>query len=98
LDAFKKKTMEARKDGMLDEQEAGPITWVLFQHMLQGSLHEKTSMGIFTSTVALHSALNQYWWSCLALFPCTVGEDSLIVRYGKSKTNQIGEKVHDKHL
>ena len=26
LDAFKKETVEARKDGMLDEQEADPIT------------------------------------------------------------------------
>jgi hypothetical protein len=41
LVAFKKETTMAKKDGMLDEQEADPITWMLFQKILQRALERK---------------------------------------------------------
>ena len=36
--------------------------------------------------------------STLALHNFCVGEDHGIVRYDKTKANQTGEKVHDKHF
>ena len=41
LSAFKKETATAKKDGMLDEQEADPISKNLFRIMLQWALAEK---------------------------------------------------------
>ena len=41
LAAAKKETTVAKRDGMLDEQEANPITWTLFAKILQWTLDRK---------------------------------------------------------
>ena len=41
LAAAKKETTVAKRDGMLDEQEANPITWTLFAKILQWALDRK---------------------------------------------------------
>jgi hypothetical protein len=41
LAAFKKETTTAKKDGMLDEQEADPISKTLFRLILQWTLAQK---------------------------------------------------------
>jgi hypothetical protein len=98
LVAFKKETTVAKKDGMLDEQEADPITWTLFRKILQWALDRKN---IFLWVFSILQ------WNCMArsinigvlAFHCfRVGEDCIIVRYDKSKADQTGEKVSDKHV
>jgi len=98
LGAFKKETMSAKKDGMLDEQEADPISRTLFRMILQWGLQEK-NVFLWVFTILQ--------WNCmsrsiniggLALHCFRPGEDNLTVKYDKSKADQSGEKLHEKHL
>jgi hypothetical protein len=57
LNAFKKETTQAKKDGMLDEQEADPISWSLFRTMLGWALKE---MNIFLWVFSILQ------WNCMA--------------------------------
>jgi hypothetical protein len=86
------------KDGMLDEKEADPISWGLFRKILQWAIERKN----------IHLwAFSILQWNCmarsinigvLALHCFRVGEDNIKVRYDKSKSDQSGEKVSDKHV
>jgi hypothetical protein len=98
LGAFKKETTTAKKEGMLDEQEANPILQTLFRLILQWALAQK-NIFIWVYTILQ--------WNCmarsinigsLALHCFTPGEDNNIkVKYDKTKSDQTGEKVHEKH-
>ena len=96
--SFKKETTTAKRDGMLDEQEADPISRTLFRQMLKWALADKN---IF---VWVFSILQ---WNCMArsvnigvlgFHNFRVEEDSVVIKYDKSKNDQTGEKAHDKHL
>jgi hypothetical protein len=89
----------AKKEGMLDEQEANPITWSLFQKILQWWALDRKNIYLWVFSILQ--------WNCmacsinigvLALHCFRVGEDAIIVRYDKSMADQTGEKVSDKHV
>ena len=97
LGAFKKETTTAKKDGMLDEQDADPISQTLFRLILQWALAQK-NIFIWVFTILQ--------WNCmarsiniggLALHCFGPGEDNVRVKYDKNKCDQTGEKVHEKH-
>ena len=81
LVAFKKETATAKKDGMLDEQEADPISWVLFQNMLQWSLEEQNVYLWAFSLLQWHCMAHSINVGGLALHCFRVGEDNLVVKY-----------------
>ena len=98
LKAFKKETVQAKKNGMLDEREADPIPWSLFLSMCMWALKEGN---IF---VWVYSMLQ---WNCMArsinigvlgLHNFRCGEDNVVCKYDKTKSDQSGEKLHDKHI
>jgi hypothetical protein len=96
--AFKKETMMEKKDGMLDEQEVDPITWSLFQKILQWALDRKNIYLWVFSILQWNCMAHSINIGVLALHCFHVGEDAIIVRYDKSKADQTGEKVSDKHV
>jgi hypothetical protein len=98
LVAFKKETTMAKKDGMLDEQEADPITWTLFRKILQWALDRKNIYLWVFSILQWNCMARSINIGVLALHCFRVGEDCIIVRYDKSKADQTGEKVSDKHV
>lgn len=98
LAAFKKETAKAKKGGMLDEQEADPISWVLFRQMLHWALVEKNVFLWVFSLLQWHLMARSINVGGLALHCFRVGEDNLAGKYDKSKTDQTGEKGHDKHM
>jgi hypothetical protein len=98
LNSFKKETRTAKANGQLDENEADPISWALLRRMCQWALEEGN---IF---VWVYSLLQ---WGCmarsisigsLAFHNFRMGEDSIICKYDRHKTDQVGESSHDKHL
>jgi hypothetical protein len=98
LNSFKKVTRNAAKEGKLDEQQADPITMTLHSKFLKWSLLSKN---VF---VWVHSIMQ---WNCmarsiniapLALHNMIVMEDAIRVKYDKTKADQTGDKVRDKHL
>jgi hypothetical protein len=98
LVAFKKETTMAKKDGMLDEQEADPITWTLFRKILQWALDRKNIYLWVFSILQWNCMARSINIGVLALHCFRVGKDCLIIRYDKSKADQTGEKVSDKHV
>jgi hypothetical protein len=69
LVAFKKETTMAKKDGMLDAQEADPITWTLFRKILQWALDRNIfTCGYFrfSNGTAWHVPLTLASWLCIA--------------------------------
>jgi hypothetical protein len=98
LNAFKKECAKAKAEGNLDEREADPISWGLFRIILGWALSENN---VFVWVFSLLQ------WACmarsisigvLAFHNFRLGEDNIICRYDKHKSDQTGETVHDKHL
>ena len=93
MKSFKKETKKAAKYGLLGEHEADPISWTLFNFILQWAL-EKGSILIWVFSI-LH-------WNCmerlinigaLAYHNFQTGDDYIKIRYDKTKSYQSGEKV-----
>ena len=98
LKAFKKETKVAAKDGLLDEREADPISWTLFKLILKWAI-EGGCMLIWTFSLLQ--------WNCmgrsknigeLAYHMFTTGDDYIKIRYDKTKADQDGQKIKDKHI
>ena len=98
LSAFKKECAKAKSEGNLDEREADPISWALFRIILEWALSENN---IFVWVFSLLQ------WGCMArsinigvlgFHNFRLGEDNIICRYDKHKSDQTGETAHDKHL
>ena len=98
LKSFKKETKAAAKDGLLDEREADPISWTLFKLILKWAI-EAGSIIIWTFSLLQ--------WNCmarsknigdLAYHNFTVGDDYIKIRYDKTKADQDGERIKDKHM
>jgi hypothetical protein len=98
LNAFKKECARAKAEGNLDEREADPLSWGLFRIILTWALSENN---IFVWVFSLLQ------WGCmarsisigvLAFHNFRLGDDNIICRYDKHKSDQTGETAHDKHL
>ena len=98
LNAFKKEFGKAREEGKVDEREADPISWALFRIILGWALTENN---VFVWVFSLLQ------WSCMArsinigvlsFHNFRLGEDNIVCRYDKHKSDQTGETAHDKHL
>ena len=98
LHSFKKETRKAKKDGLLDEQEADPIPYTLFRQLLQWSL-DGSNIFLWVFTILQ--------WNCMArsinigvlgIHNFQIGNDSIKIRYDSSKSDQTGEKVNDKNV
>jgi hypothetical protein len=98
LAAFKKETTLAKKDGMLDEQEADPILWTLFQNILQWALDRKNIYLWVFSILQWNCMARSINIGVLALHCFRVGKYCMAVRSDKSKVDQSGEKVSNKHV
>jgi hypothetical protein len=98
LVAFKKETTVAKRDGMLDEQEADPISWGLFRKILQWAVERKNIHLWVFSILQWNCMARSINIGVLALHCFRVGEDNVKVRHDKSKSDQSGEKVGDKHV
>ena len=96
LKGFKKECATAKSEGNLDEREADPLSWGLFRIILNWSLSKNN---IFVWVFSLLQ------WACMArsinigvlgLHNFHIGEDNIICRYDKHKSDQTGETAHDK--
>jgi hypothetical protein len=66
-----KETVDAKKEGKLDEQEVDPITWSHFKLILSWPWKPLPSsyghrMDIFHSAMELHGKIRQYWFNCVS--------------------------------
>ena len=98
LCSFKKEAAGKKKEGLVEDKAADPILWTLFLLFLNWAL---TSKNIF---VWVYSILQ---WNCMArsinispmgLHNMQASEDYIKVVYDKTKKDQEGEKVRDKHI
>jgi hypothetical protein len=98
LNLFRKETVEAKKEGKLDEQEVDPISWSLFNLLLSWALD---TSDIFIWTYSLLQ------WNCMAR-SVNIGalgfhnfgdcKDHIMCCYDDSKADKTEEKCTDKHI
>jgi len=98
LQSFKKETAVAKTEGQLDEQEADPISPTFFWCILNWALESQNVFIWVFSLCQWHFMAQSINIGTLALHNFCVGEDHGIVRYDKTKADQTGRKVHDKHF
>lgn len=98
LDAFKKETATAKKDGKLDEKDADPISWTLLVEIIKWALIDEKNPFLWVfSLLQWHCMARSVNIGGLALHCFRVGEDNITVKYDKQKADQAGEKLHEKH-
>jgi hypothetical protein len=99
LTSYRKQTVDAKKEGKLDEQEADPISWSLFKLILSWALD---TSNIFVWTYSILQ------WNCMArsvnigslgFHNFQAGEDHIVCCYDDTKLlDQTGKKRTDKHI
>jgi hypothetical protein len=98
LISYRKETVDAKKEGELDEQEADPISWSPFKLILSWALD--------TSNICVWS-YSILQWNCMArsvnigslgFHNFRAGEDHIVCCYDDTKSDQTGEKCTDKHI
>ena len=97
LVGYKKETANARQDGQVDEKECDPISWTLFRLILQWALDAGNVFVWVFSLLQWHCMARSVNISTLGLHNIGCGKDHLLVKYDKTKKDQAGENVHDKH-
>lgn len=98
LDAYKKETRQGRKEGKLDEREADPISKSLFRSILTWALDSKNIYVWVFSLLQWNCMARSINIGVLAFHNFRCGEDNIVCCYDKTKADQAGEKVHDKHM
>jgi len=98
LQSFKKETAAAKTEGQLDKQEADPITPTFFRCILNWAVEGRNIFIWVFSLCQWHFMACSINIGTLALHNFHVGKDHGIVQYDKTKADQTGEKVHDKHF
>ena len=98
LKSFKKESAEKKKEGMVEDKSADPISWTLFLLFLNWALEDGD---VFVWTYSLLQ------WNCMArstniaplgLHNIVSSDDFLKFVYDKTKKDQEGEKCRDKHV
>ena len=98
LSSHVKETKKGKAQGLLDEREADPFSWALYEKVLKWAIQEK-NLKVWVFTILQ--------WNCmarsanigmLAYHQLISGEDYIKVHYDKTKADQAGEKCVDKHL
>ena len=93
LKSFKKETKKSAKEGFLDEHEADPISWTLFNFILQRAL-EKGSILIWVFSILHWNFMARLInIGALSYHNLQTGEDYIKIRYDKTKSDQVGKKV-----
>ena len=98
LTSFRKETAEAKKDGMLDEKEADPISWTLFRHILQWALGFSNYCVCFFSILQWNCMARSVNISVLLFHNFRVGKDSITCKYDRTKSDQSGNSSREAQL
>jgi hypothetical protein len=98
LTSYKKETVDAKKEGKLDEQEADPISWSLFKLILSWAL-DTSNVFVWTCSILQ--------WNCMArsitigsigFHNFRAGEDHIVCCYDDTKMDKTGEMCTGKHI
>ena len=98
LKSYKKETRKAKSEGKLDENEADPIPFSLFRLLMVWAIDRCNIFLWVFSVLQWHFMARSINIGVLGLHNFSLGADSIIGKYDKSKADQMGKKVHDKNL
>ena len=97
IDSLKKESQKAKKEGKVDEHEADPITFQLYQEICKTAI-KKGNAFLWCFTVLQ--------WNCMArsinisnlrFNSFSIGKDSIAVKYWDTKKDKTGEKTTPKN-
>lgn len=98
LASYKKQFVKARKEGEVDEQQADPITFTLYQSILLWAV-KANNIFVWFWTLAQ--------WNCMArcgnidplgFHNFKVGQDSIICKYDDQKADKAGDRLSEKNI
>lgn len=98
LASFRKQTAKAKANGDVDEKEADPIPWALFELICTWSIGSHNMMLWTWTIIQWHVMGRSINVEPLKLRNFVVFEDCIKVIYDSNKADQAGEKVTYKHL
>lgn len=98
MNAYRKETKKAAKDGNLDENEADPVPFTLFRLWMTWSLESHNVYVWVFALLQWNLMARSISVGTLAFHNFRPGEDNIIVKYDNHKADQAGESLHDKHL
>jgi hypothetical protein len=98
MNAYRKETKKAAKDGNLDESEADPVPFTLFRLWMTWSLESRNIYVWVFGLLQWNLMARSISVGTLAFHNFRPGEDNIIVKYDNHKADQAGESLHDKHL
>ena len=98
LASFRKQTAKAKANGDVDEKEADPIPWALFELICTWSIGSHNMMLWTWTIIQWHVMGRSINVEPLKLRNFVVFKDCIKVIYDSNKANQAGEKVTYKHL
>lgn len=98
MNAYRKETKKAAKDGNLDENEADPVPFTLFRLWMTWSLESRNVYVWVFGLLQWNLMARSISVGTLAFHNFRPGEDNIIIKYDNHKADQAGESLHDKHL
>lgn len=98
MNAYRKETKNASKDGKLDENEADPVPFTLFRLWMTWALESCNVYVWVFGLLQWNLMARSISVGTLAFHNFRPGEDNIIVKYDSHKADQAGESLHDKHL
>ena len=98
LASYKKKVVDAKKNGDTDERSAAPIPVVLYKLLLKWALEGNNVMVWFWTICQWNFMARSCNIEPLRLNNFSLGADSIIGKYDYSKADQTGERLSEKNI
>ena len=96
LGGYKKEFKAKKKDGLVDEKAADPISFTLDKLLLKLALEGNNVMVWFWTVVQWNFMARSASIDPLTLQNFRIGTDSIIGKYDKAKMDQAGERLSEK--
>ena len=98
LKSYKKETVVAKKNGMVDESGADPIPPALFHLICQWSIQQNNIFMWFWTLFQWNTMARCASIDPLGFHNMSLGQDSIKCKYDDSKTKKDGEKLSEKNI
>jgi hypothetical protein len=98
LGAYKKKFVIAKKTGEVDEHGADPISFPLYELLLQWAIESNNVFVWFWTVCQWNFMARSASIDPLAFHNFSLGTDSIIGRYDDSKADKTGDRLSEKKL
>ena len=98
LSAYKKKFASAKKQGNVGEYSTDPIPLAVYKLLLQWSIETNNIFSWIWTLLQWNCMAWSALIDCLCFHNFSLGQDSIIITYDKTKADKAGEKLSEKNV